>query len=120
MFKKSLSAIAFVTLSASAIAAPAVFSDNFDANSVGLNAVPAGWSVTNGTVDIIGSGYFDFIPGSGKYIDLDGSTGKAGNLSKTFTLDPLPIGQQYVLTFDLAGNHRDNVNRPGFHGGRLV
>ena len=81
-----------------------VFADNFDANALGLNAVPTGWSVTDGTVDVIGTGFYDFIPGSGHYIDLDGSTGNAGVLGKSLNLS---AGTVYTATFDLAGNHRN-------------
>jgi hypothetical protein len=82
-----------------------VFADNFNADAVGLNAVPAGWSVTGGTVDIIGSGFFDFLPGNGNYIDLDGSSGAAGLLS-TSPLLSLNAGVTYSATFDLAGSQR--------------
>jgi hypothetical protein len=80
-----------------------VFSDNFDANPVGLNAVPAGWSVSGGTVDIIGLGLFDLLPGNGAYIDLDGSTGASGLLSIGLNL---AAGVEYTATFDLAGSQR--------------
>ncbi len=89
----------------SAAQAQVIFSDNFDANTPGLNAVPFGWTVSSGTVDIIGWPYFyDFVPGSGRYIDLDGSTGSAGVLSTILTLES---GTQYTASFQLAGNHRD-------------
>jgi PEP-CTERM motif len=102
--KKFLLASSIFILS-SAAQAQVVFSDNFDANSLGLNAVPAGWTVTAGTVDIIGDpDYFNFIPGSGRFIDLDGSTGDAGILSKSLLLSG---GTQYTASFQLAGNHRD-------------
>lgn len=101
--KKFLIASSIVALS-SVAQAGTVFSDSFEANALGLNATPIGWTVNSGTVDIIGSGYFDFIPGSGKYIDLDGSTSDAGILSKTLSLIG---GTQYIASFDLAGNHRN-------------
>jgi len=97
-----LIASAILALSAGAQAAP-VFSDNFDANAGELNAVPAGWTVTGGTVDIIGSGTnWDYIPGSGKFIDLDGSTNQPGLLARSFNTI---AGMTYTATFDLAGNH---------------
>lgn len=103
--KRTLLALALFAASASAQAS--VFSDSFDANAAGLNAAPSGWSVNFGTVDIIGNGFFDFLPGSGAYIDLDGSIGNAGVLSRGFTA---AAGTQYQLSFDLAGNHRDTRN----------
>jgi len=83
-----------------------VFADSFDANALGLNAVPTGWAVTEGTVDIIGANdFYDFIPGSGRYIDLDGSTRDAGVLSRSFAVTS---GLRYTATFELAGNHRNS------------
>jgi hypothetical protein len=94
----------------SALAAQAnttVFSDNFDANAPALNAAPSGWTVSNGTVDIIGSGSgFDFLPGNGKYIDLDGSTNQPGLLAQSFVLT---AGTAYTASFQLAGNQRNNT-----------
>ena len=96
-------AIAGLLASGLAQAAP-IFNDDFDANGLGLNEVPAGWTVSGGTVDIIGSPSFHvLIPGSGRYIDLDGSTGSAGLLSTSFSL---AAGTTYLAEFDLAGNHR--------------
>ncbi len=85
-----------------------VFSDNFDAEPLGLNSVPSQWTVSNGTVDIIGPGLFDLLPGNGNYIDLDGSTGNAGVLtSLPLTLNP---GVNSTLLFDLAGSQRGDTN----------
>lgn len=96
-------------LSCGAAAAPAqvIFSDNFDANAVALNAVPSGWTVTSGTVDIIGTGFFDLVPGNGIYIDLDGSTSDAGVLSRSLSLTG---GTAYTATFVLAGSRRGDSN----------
>jgi hypothetical protein len=60
-----------------------------------------------GSVDLIGAGGgFDFFPGNGNYIDLDGSTGSgnnpAGQLTSVMTFGP----GSYTLTFSLGGNHR--------------
>lgn len=86
-----------------------VFADTFGANALGLNAVPNGWAVTDGTVDIIGANAFnslyDVMPGSGRYIDLDGSTGDAGVLSRSFAVTNK---QRYWVAFELAGNHRNS------------
>ncbi len=105
--KKTLIAAAILALSGAAQADMTIFTDNFNANPLGLNATPAGWSVSAGTVDIIGNpSYYDFIPGSGRYIDLDGSTGNAGVLAKSFAM---VAGTQYTVSFDLAGNHRNGA-----------
>ena len=92
---------------AGATHAVTVFTDNFDADGLGLNNVPVGWSVSGGTVDIIGnsgsSSLFDLLPGHGAYIDLDGSTGASGLLSIGLSL---VAGVEYTATFDLAGSQR--------------
>jgi hypothetical protein len=106
MSKTSMLIAAAALLAAGAANATVVFSDNFDANATGLNAVPSGWTVSDGTVDIIGAGYFDFLPGNGKYIDMDGSTSNAGTLSRSLSLVG---GTPYVLSFELAGNRRNGA-----------
>jgi hypothetical protein len=88
----------------SANAATVVFADNFNSNTLGYNRVPTGWSVTDGTVDIIGPGFFDLQPGNGYYVDLDGSTGNAGILSTSLALT---AGLTYTADFSLAGNLRN-------------
>jgi hypothetical protein len=106
MNARHLVALALLAGSAAAQANVTIFSDNFNANGVGLNATPSGWTATGGTVDIIGNGYYDFIPGSGAFIDLDGSTGNPGLLSKTFAL---LAGTTYTASFELAGSHRGST-----------
>jgi hypothetical protein len=103
---KSLVASVLLAASLAAQAAP-VFSDNFDANPLGLNATPSGWSVVEGTVDIIGTGFFDFLPGNGRYIDLDGSSANGGTMQIALMLT---AGVNYLAQFDLAGSHRGDVN----------
>lgn len=103
----ALATVAAVALGSAAQAAP-VYADDFNANPVGLNTVPAGWTVGGGTVDLIGSSSngaaFDFLPGNGVYIDLDGSSNQAGLL--TSPLLSLLGGVTYTATFDLAGSQR--------------
>jgi hypothetical protein len=60
-----------------------------------------------GSVDLIGAnGSFDFFPGNGHYVDLDGSTGDghnpAGQLTSVLSFGP----GSYTLSFSLGGNHR--------------
>lgn len=101
--KKAL-VLGVLAASCAAAQAATIFSDDFDANALALNAVPIGWTVTDGTVDIIGPTFFSLCAsGQGKCIDLDGSTGNAGVLSKAFNLT---AGVQYTASFDLAGNQR--------------
>ena len=102
-----LAAAVASVFSVSAQAAP-VFSDNFDSYAADqLNwvaPVSSGWVITNGMVDIIGNGgSFDFLPGNGSYVDLDGSSSRSGQLSHTVNL---VTGYTYILSFDLAGSQR--------------
>jgi len=90
--------------------AAVVFQDNFDAENgtVGVTNYSgfANWTVSDGTVDLIGNGFFDFLPGNGLYIDMDGSTGNAGKMTSI----PIPLAPgDYALSYDLAGNHRNSA-----------
>lgn len=86
--------------------------DNFDQENGGkgmLNwAGSARWSVAAGCVDLHGNGFHDVQPGSGLYLDLDGTCQAGGTLeSKT----PLALeAGSYVLEFGLGGNRR--INEP--------
>jgi hypothetical protein len=85
-----------------------VFEDDFDSENGGVGALNytgfANWSVTSGTVDLIGNGFYDFLPGNGLYVDMDGSTGSAGTL---MSLNLNLTAGDYVLSYLLAGNHRN-------------
>ena len=89
--------------------ATTVFSDNFNADTVGLNKATfnGGWTVASGTVDVIGLGLFDFLPGNGNYVDLDGSSGLSGTFDNQI---PLAALTNYTLSFDLAGSQRGDSN----------
>ena len=107
--------VVLVGLAAGRVDAAVIFSDNFDGENGGvadastLNyTVFANFTVSNGSVDLIGNGYFDFLPGNGLYIDLDGSTGDAGVLTESPAL-ALAAGS-YTLSFDLAGNQRGGTD----------
>jgi hypothetical protein len=97
-------------LASQAMAATVVFSDTFDGENGGVGVLNyagfAQWTVSDGTVDLIGNGYFDFLPGNGLFIDMDGSTGNAGKMTSG---DILLAPGLYELSFDLAGNHRNNA-----------
>jgi hypothetical protein len=93
-------------------AAPAwatvIFTDNFDTETQALNyAGFAQWTVSGGTVDLIGSPppFFDFYPGQGRYVDMDGSTGNAGEITTVAVFGP----GSYVLSFLLGGNARNTL-----------
>lgn len=87
--------------------AAVVFSDNFNTDVLAINQTTfvGGWSVTGtGTVDLIGNpNFFDLLPGNGRYVDLDGSTGDAGGFDKQLGL---AAATNYTLSFDLAGSQR--------------
>lgn len=87
-----------------------LFSDNFNSENSGAAALNytsfANWDVTDGTVDLIGNGYFDVYPGNGLFIDLDGSSSKAGVLTTKATFDP----GQYFLKFALGGSTNSTEN----------
>ncbi len=106
MMKKLFIVAALVLAGAgTSMAAPVVlFSDNFDTEALGLNMVPSQWTVSGGDVDVIGAvGFFDFLMGNGRYIDLDGTSQMAGVMTTIATFNLLP-GYTYTLQFDLAGN----------------
>jgi len=86
-----------------------ILNDDFNAENGGTGVINyagfANWTVSNGTVDLIGNGFFDFQPGNGLYVDMDGSTSNAGKM--TSSLFSLAAGN-YQLSFELAGNHRND------------
>ncbi len=72
-------------------AATVIFFDDFEAvgnQPPSLNTVPVGWTVTDGTVDLVGTGGGGYgylcagSPSPGTCVDLDGSTGNAGTLHR--------------------------------------
>jgi hypothetical protein len=84
-----------------------IFSDNFDAENGTIGVLDytgfSQWTVTAGSVDLIGNGYHDYQPGPGLYLDMDGSQYAAGTIqSIALNLNP----GQYVLSFHAAGNQR--------------
>jgi Protein of unknown function (DUF642)/PEP-CTERM motif len=95
-------AAAALFIGVSAQAAP-IFSDDFGNQPFSLNTAPTGWTVTSGTVDVVTAGFCV----SGSCVDLDGSTGDAGVLSRSFNL---VAGTLYTLTFDLSGNKRGGLD----------
>ncbi|MGD9368532.1 MAG: VPLPA-CTERM sorting domain-containing protein [Desulfobacteraceae bacterium] len=83
-----------------------LFLDDFNSENGGNGALNytgfANWDVTDGSVDLIGIGtIYDFYPGNGLYIDLDGSTRDAGRMEtkNAFILNP----GRYEFQFDLGG-----------------
>ncbi|MBL8700706.1 MAG: PEP-CTERM sorting domain-containing protein [Alphaproteobacteria bacterium] len=95
-------------IASAALTIVTVFSDDFDAENGGAGVLNYGgfanWTVSNGTVDLIGNGFIDLLPGHGLYVDMDGSTGDAGRItSRTFDLVP----GEYQIVLSIAGNQRN-------------
>jgi MYXO-CTERM domain-containing protein len=87
--------------------AAVVFSDDFEGATLGLNTVPTGWTVQDGTVDVVSDATFPGLCTTGRCVDLDGSSGNAGVLSRELALLG---GIDYLLTFDLSGNRRSGAD----------
>lgn len=107
--KPLISALAALGFCAASHALP-VLADNFDADALQLNQTTflGGWTVTDGTVDLIGApNFYDLIPGNGRYVDLDGSSNDAGVFTKVLNLTG---GVTYQASFDLAGNQRGGAD----------
>ena len=98
-----------LSLCAGSSRAALIFSDDFDSYSAGIPWPGEGnWTVTEASVDMIGAGTsWDLLPGNGKYLDMDGSSGNAGTIeSISIALAP----GDYVLSFDIAGNQRNGAD----------
>jgi hypothetical protein len=93
--------------------AAVVFSDNFDSYGQQLNWEPpaATWMVSSGSVDLIGETStgtsYDFYPGRGGFVDLNGSTDTPGAIRTTATFG----AGSYTLSFDLGGNAVGDVSK---------
>ena len=105
-----LPALLLATAGTSSAAPTTLFSDSFDGYSPATLYWGGGgvWTVTDGSVDLIGDGFYDHLPGNGKYVDLDGN-GDPGVLSTNATFTLLP-GVTYTLQFELAGNQKPDLN----------
>jgi hypothetical protein len=103
-----LSAAAFLIVTVGGARADLI--DNFNSENGGVGVLNyfgfANWKVTSGSVDLIGNGFFDFYPGNGLYVDLDGSTNHGGTMVTKQTF----AAGTYAVSFDLAGSARGDVN----------
>lgn len=113
MFKRLAILVSTALLSFS-VSAGVIFQDNFDSElAPGVYNTDykgfANWTVTKGSVDLISTPNpwsLTCAGGTGKCVDLDGSTGTAGTLqSIALTLDP----GTYTLSFDISGNQRNST-----------
>jgi PEP-CTERM motif len=109
MFRTALFAVAMAAVATSA-QATVIFSDNFNSETQALNYTGfANWTVTAGSVDLIGTGFYDFYPGNGNYVDLDGTTPGQNPAGQITTDDSFGAGT-YTLSFDLGGSTRGDTN----------
>jgi hypothetical protein len=105
-----LAALALLLVARPGVAGPFFF-DNFNSENGAVETLNynsfANFQITNGTVDLIGTGgVYDFLPGNGLYVDLDGSRFDAG----LQTANPLALAAgNYVLSFDMAGSQRGST-----------
>ena len=87
--------------------AAVLFSDNFDSTPQNLNQFTfSNWTVSAGAVDVIGTGSYDFYPGNGNYVDLNGSNGQFGALSSKTIFGP----GTYTLSFFLGSSQGGDGN----------
>jgi hypothetical protein len=110
----TLSALAALEIATSQSATAAtLLEDNFNAENSGRGILNhfglANWDVTDGSVDLIGNGFFDFFPPNILYLDLDGSTRNAGRIESKTTFS-FNSGDIVELKFDLAGSQRGDTN----------
>ena len=102
--KTTLLAAAAVLSFATASSAAGIFSDDFNGEALQLNATLDKWTVDPGAVDVIGTGSFDFYPGNGNYLDMNGSNGAASEGTITTAGLGLEVGKRYELSFDYGTN----------------
>ena len=101
-----------------AASAATVYSEDFEGNLLATNSTPEGWTLDSGSVDTIGTGFFEWY-GEGTYIDMNGSTSTAGSISTSVT--GLTVGDSYTLTFDVGyNNNSGNAEQLSFAIGDLA
>ncbi len=66
----------------------------------------ANWDIPGGgSVDLLGNGFFDYLPGNGLYLDLVGSGTPANPILITKDSFAVAAGEEYRVKVNLAGNH---------------
>jgi hypothetical protein len=105
------SAIALALLGGSSASAAPVFFDDFSQERLELNAPLDNWTVSGGTVDVIGTGFHDYCgdggPSPDRCVDLDGSTGNAARIE---SVGPALAAGDYEFSFWARGNKRNLTN----------
>lgn len=107
MFKKFLLASALLVSTTVVSHAAVLFTDNFDSSTLALNSTPIGWTLDYGSLDVIGPDY-NFYPGTGNHIDMNGSTKKSGGMHTNTDFNFL-AGKTYTLSFNY-GNNANSAN----------
>jgi hypothetical protein len=117
---KLLAAGIALALMTTAAHAGTVLTDNFDGENGGNTFLQytgfANFNVTGTGVDIVRTGDFGITcaGGSGSCVDLDGSPGPGGVITKnTFNFSP---GELVTMTFQIAGNQRSGDANSFFAG----
>ncbi len=90
--------------------AAVIFFDDFESEVNELNASLNNWTVSDGTVDVVGAGgpFAGLCLGSptpGRCVDMDGSSGNAGMITSNSAFNFVP--GNYLFAFWAAGNQRD-------------
>jgi hypothetical protein len=109
IFKKILLASALLVSSTVASHAIVLFSDNFSSSGLGTPATPTGWTLDFGSVDVIGTGSYDFYPGNNNYIDMNGTTKQSGRMHTNAAFSFL-AGKTYTLSFNYGNNSNSAGN----------
>lgn len=113
MKRFALALVAALSLAAPAAQATTLLQDNFNAENGGvgkLNYVSfSNWTVNKGTVDLIGNGFWDLVPGNGLFLDMDGSGIDSGGIVSASNFSFL-AGRTYTLNFRMAGSQRGRAD----------
>jgi hypothetical protein len=98
------------TAEATPISTINALTDNFDTEHGGTGLLNysgfANFTVTRGSVDLIGNGFFDNFPGHGLYVDLAGTTNQFGAITTRSAFGP----GNYVLTLDIGGTLYNGIS----------
>jgi hypothetical protein len=104
---------ASVAVALFAFAAPAsatVVPDQFNSENGGAGTLNyygfADYTVTSGSVDLIGAGFYDNFSGNGLYVDMAGTTGAFGALTTNTVYGP----GTYHVTIGLGGTIYNGIN----------
>lgn len=101
-------ALALFALTAPASAS--IIPNQFDTENGGVGTLNyygfTGYTVTSGSVDLIGAGFYDNFAGNGLYVDMAGTTGQFGAL----TTNTVYAAGTYHVTLGLGGTIYSNIS----------